>query len=319
VRLVLFVVLLIAQVVPAPAPGREPADPTPFVLGVLRHDGLVSPFAAFDGKRWDAPWPGDLRFIQLPISLDAVPRRWWGKAGSPAEMSVWTNGSPHGTLRLERPTMMRVMCDARLALTSSYRSKEAAPPPIVQPYPKDGLVISGSQTIGAIETLPRTAPEWIPTAIRLIEPFDRAELVNINSFTDWKHPIPRKERLKVPVELEMLYRAPMDAAGWTAYYVEAIKRYPPGKDDGDCGLMTSAMGWITAGPEGKSEVLLTARVTYCDRQDVTFVLPLGLITTRGKTYWIYQVSGYGREGYVVARPTPKLIEPQIYYEAGLCR
>jgi hypothetical protein len=318
VRLFLPVVLLIAQVVSPPAPGGQDADPGPFVLGVLRRDGLVSPFAAFDGKRWEAPWPGNLRYLELPISLEEVPGRWWGKPGAPAEMSVWADGSARGTLRLERPTMVRVMCDSRLALTSSYRSKEVAPPPVVQPYPKDGLAISGSQTIEAIEILPRTAPEWIPTALKLVEPFDRAELVAINAFTAWKHPIARKERQKVPVELEMLYRAPMDADGWTSYYVEAIKRYPPGPDDGDCGLITSAKGWITQGPDRKGRVLLTARVTYCDRRDVTFVLPLGLIKARGKNYWVYQLSGYGRETYVVARPRPQLIEPQIYYEAGFC-
>ena len=219
----------------------------------------------------------DLTDLKVPASLDQVPRRWWGKAGAPVGMSVWADGSRRGSLSLERPTMLRVMCDARLVLASDYKSREAAPPRTVQPYPKDGLAISGTQPIEAIETVPRTAPEWNSIAMRLIEPADRMETSSINAIPDWKHPVARRERQKIPVELEMLYRAPMDAAGWTAYYVEAVKRYPPGPDDEGCGLVTSLKGWITTGPDYKSHDSITARITYCDRKDLTFMLPLGLI------------------------------------------
>lgn len=321
-RLFPLIVFLIAQVVSPPAPAGHPTDPQRFVLGVLRRDGVVSPFAAFDGKRWTAPWPGDLRYLELPISFDAIPARWWGKAGVPVEMSVWSVGSRHGTLRLDRPTTLRVMCASRLALTSNYRSSEAAPPPMVQPYPKDGLAVSSSQPVEAIETVPRTSPDWVPAAVGLVEPFDRAEVTTVNAIPDWKHPVARKERGKVPVELEAMYRAPMDAPGWTAYYVEAVKRYPPGPADDGCGLMTSVRGWIAVGPDMRARTYRThlrANVTYCDRQNDTYMLPLGLIKTGGRTYWVYQLSGYGREGYVVDRPTPQIVEPQIHYEAGVCR
>jgi hypothetical protein len=214
--------------------------------------------------------------------------------------------------------MLQVMCEARLALTSSYRSKEPAPPPATHPYPKDGLAVSGGQTIGAIETLSASSPEWTQTAATLVEPFDRAEMASIYAFGGWSHPIPRKERQRVPVEVEALYRAPMDAAGWTAYYVEAVKRYPPGKADDGCGLVTYAKGWLTSGPDRKGRVVITARVTYCDRKDATFLLPLGLIEARGQSYWVYQLSGYSRESYFVARPKPKEIETPIFYDAGFC-
>lgn len=316
--LFLLLASLLTQAAPSQAPAPKAADPEPFVLGVLRRDGVVSPFAAFDGRSWSAPWPEALRYLEIPITLDAVPGKWWGKAGLPAEMTIWTNGSRRGTLRLGRPTTLRVMCATRLGLTSSYRATEPAPPPMEQPYPKDGLVISGGQMIEAIDSVPRTSPEWVPAAVSLIEPFDRAELAAINAFTDWKHPISRADRRKAPVELETMYRAPMDEPGWTAYYLEAIKRYPAGRDDGDCGLVTSAAGFAAIGPGGKHWFRLYARVTYCDRAGSTFMLPLGLIKARGRSHWIYQLSGYDREGYVVVHPTPSLIEPLIQYSVGTC-
>jgi len=318
VRSFLSLTLLAVLLAPPPAPVGQAADPTPFLLGVLRRDGFISPFAAFDGKNWSAPWPADLQYLKLPGSLEAVPGKWWGKAGARAELSLWADGVRRGAARLERVAVVPVTCGTRLALKSDYTSRDTAPPPTVQPYPKDGLAISGTQTIDAIETVPNTAPEWSSIAMKLVAPADQAETASIDAIPDWKHPFARRERQKIPVQIEMLYRAPMDAAGWTAYYVEAVKRYPPGPEDDDCGLVTSVKGWIRSGPEWKGQDLITARVTYCDRKGLTFMFPLGLIETRGRNYWVYQLSGYNREMYFVVRPTPRDIETQIGYEAGFC-
>ena len=313
--------LLLVVTMQASGVQRPPAvsdESAPFALGVLRRDGIVSPFAVFDGKDWTAPWPSDLRFIDLPISIESVPRKWWGKAGAISQMTAWVGGVNRGTLHLARPAIVRLMCEPRLGLISDYRPPQPAPPPGVQPYPKDGLAVSGDQRVEPIQVMSPTSSEWAPAAVQLLEPFDKAEQAAINAFLDWKHPIRRAERGKVPVELEAMYRAPMDRPGWVAYYVEAIKRYPPGPDDGDCGLITSAGGWIVVGPDGKRSTKLTARVTYCDRRGVTYLLPLGLIKAQGRTYWAYQLSGYGREGYGVIRPTPKELVPEAVYPAGSC-
>jgi hypothetical protein len=160
--------------------------------------------------------------------------------------------------------------------------------------------------------------EWAPVTALLLEPFAKAEDTAIEAFTAWQHPVRRNDRRKVPVKLETMYRAEMDQPGWAAYYVEAIKEYAPGPDDEDCGLVTSASGWIIAGPDGKRTTKLTARVTYCDRRGVTYMLPLGLIKARGRTYWAYQLSGYGREGYAIVHPMPKTIMQEVHYLAGSC-
>lgn len=315
---VLLLLVVTMQALGFPRPPAVSDGPAPFVLGVLRRDGVVNPFAVFDGKDWTAPWPSDPRFLDLPISIESIPQKWWGKAGAISQMTAWVGGVNRGTLHLERPAMVRLMCAPRLGVISDYRSPQPAPPPGVQPYPKDGLAVSGDQRVEPIDVLSPASPEWAPAAARLLEPFDKAEQAAISGFTDWKHPIARAERRKVSVELEAMYRAPMDQPGWVGYYVEAIKRYPPGPDDGDCGLITSAAGWIVAGPEAKGSTKLTARVTYCDRRGVTYMLPLGLIKAGGLTYWAYQLSGYNREGYGVSRPTPKEIVGEVAYSGGNC-
>jgi hypothetical protein len=315
VLLLLIVTMQVSGIQRAPSVSDESA---PLVLGVLRRDGIVSPFAAFDGKRWTAPWPSDLRSLELPISIESVPIKWWGRGGAVSEMAVWADGVNRGTLHLKQPIMLRSMCAWRLGLVSDYRTPQSAPPPDVQPYPKDGLAVSGDQRVERIEVLSSTSPEWATAAVQLLDQFDKAEQVAIDGFRDWKHPIRRAQRRKVPVEVEAMYRAPMDQPGWVAYYVEAIKRYPPGPDDGDCGLMTSAGGWMVVDQDGKRSTKLSARVTYCDRRGVTYMLPLGLIKVQARNYWAYQLSGYGHEGYGILRPTPKELVAEVQYSAGSC-
>lgn len=316
--LVLITAWLAASAVPSDPPPQKPVEAEPFTIGLLRRDAVVSPFATFDGNDWTTPWPAELRFLDVPISLDAVPRNWWGKTGALEQMTLWEGGERRAVVRLERPTTVGIMCSARLGLRSNYVSPLPAPPPSEQSYPKEGLVVSGSTAVEPIAVVPRTSPEWIASALLLVEPFDGAEARAAQAFTDWKHPFGRKERRNIPVELEALYKAPMDAAGWVAYRFQAVKRYAARAADRGCGLISSAVGWIAVGPAGKHWTQLAVRITYCDRMDDILTVPFGLIRARGRSYWIYQLSGYDREGYAVTRPTPKAIETDVQYAAGSC-
>jgi hypothetical protein len=75
---------------------------------------------------------------------------------------------------------------------------------------------------------------------------------------------------------------------------------------------------VRIGPKGKPLHDLGSRVTYCDRKGAGYMLPLGLMNVEGKTYWIYQISGYDREWFVVSRPTPREIQIHVDYPAGAC-
>jgi hypothetical protein len=290
----------------------------PFTIGLLRRDGVVTPFATFDGKAWTSPWPADLQSLGVPISLDTVPGKWWGKAGALTEMTLWAEGDRRGTVRLERPATVRIMCSARAGLRSNYVSSLPVPPPVERSFPKDGLVVSGSTAVEPIMVVPRSSPEWQTNELGMAKAFDQAETTAAQSFTQWKHPVGRAQRREVPVELEALYKAPMDAPGWVAYRFQAVKRYTPQPADSNCGLRSSGVGWIAVGPNGKHWTQLEVHITYCDRMDDVITLPFGLIRAGGRIYWVYQLSGYDREGYVIARPTPKGIERDVEYPAGFC-
>ena len=54
----------------------------------------------------------------------------------------------------------------------------------------------------------------------------------------------------------------------------------------------------------KTRTQLTARVTYCDRRGVRYMLPFGRFHIGPQQYWVYQFSGFDQEWYEVARMTP---------------
>ena len=328
-RLVIAAALLLALAPAMPAPVTSHADvrraraavaqrdAARFTVGVLRRDGVILPFASFD-RRWSAPWPSHIRGLELPITMDDVPKRWWGGTEPPAEMMAWTDGARAGAVRLDKPAMIPVMCEPRLVLRSDYKSPQPAPPLMAQPFPKDGLVTTGGPAIQALRSVDRASPDWSSAAVTILDSFNAAEERAARDFTSWRHPYPPGARERMTIQLEALYRAPMDEEGWSAYYVEAVRRFPPGPEDEGCGLVTLTSGWVRIDPKGRALLDLSSRITYCDRKGAGYMLPLGLMTIEEKTYWIYQVSGYDREWYVVARPTPRAIEIHVEYPAGSC-
>lgn len=295
-------------------------ESSPFLVGALRRDGIVIPFAAFDGKNWSAPWPGDLNTNDQPTTAAQVPRAWWGKTGPVSELSAWSNGVSRGRISVEpgKQPLLQVMCHRRVGLRTNYKSSEELPNAMVQPYPKDGLAVSGNQRVDPIRILTPESAEWTAAAREMTVDFDEAEERAAAAFTDWRHPFSKVERRRFVPRLEAMYAAPMDENGWTAYYIEAVRLYPPGPEDRGCGLVSSVNGWMAVDAKGKRSFNLRARITYCDREGVRFMLPLGLIEAAGKNYWVYQMSGYGRESYVVVRPRPKEIVTAVQYLAGNC-
>jgi hypothetical protein len=312
--------LLGLLVLPVHGEAPDAPDALPFLVAALRRDGVVIPFAAFDGKSWKAPWPLDVDPKDMPESLQDIPRGWWGRFGQPSELTPWANGVNRGVVRLhlEKPALLHVMCSTRVGIATDHRSPQPLPQPGAQPYPKDGLAVSGDQRVEPIQILTPESPEWAAALREMTVDFDAAEERAARTFTDWKHPFSGVERRRFRPQIEELFAAPMDEAGWTAYYLEAVRLYPPGPDDRGCGLVTSASGWMAVGPNGKRSFNLRARITYCDRDGVRYMLPLGLIKARDRSYWVYQMAGYGRESYVIVRPRPKEIITELQYPAGYC-
>jgi hypothetical protein len=294
-----------------------------FDLAVLRRDGIMVPFAAFNGREWTAPWPTSDENVPLPIALDDVPKKWWGPVGSVSPWTAWmVADASHRRLTLQKPAQVRVFCGGHIGVRTDYTGEpvDEREPSV----PKDALVVAGTpdevpvQPVFQISLLSQDAARLVKT---ITDEFNKQEAEAATHFTNWVHPYDRIERQAKPIELEAFYRVREHTPAhgeWLVSYVEAIRRFPAGPSDRDCGLITWVRGWVIEREGKKPDMHLGAKVTYCDREGVAFMQPLGHLSIDGEAYWVYQMSSWRDEIYTVARMRPDEVRPIVNVFGGGC-
>ncbi len=299
------------------APGQSDAPPR-LTLGVLRRDGFLLPFASVDRGDWTVPWPEPRSAGALPIGLADVPKKWWGAAGPAAKWTAWLTSGETRPLTLVKPVAIPVFCSTRLAIATDYTGGSF---PREDPtVPKDGLAIAGTAQLAPIDNVSVLSADARRLIGVITDDFNEQEAEAARRFTRWKHPFTPAQRQKVPIELEAFYRASEHTSRgtWTTSYVEAVRKFPPGPADHDCGLVTFAQAWIREQPGKAPDVDLGARVTYCDRADAAFMLPFGRLHLGDDVYWVYQTSSWSDELYTVSRMSPKETRPVVVVSGGFC-
>ncbi len=295
----------------APAPSAKEA----FALGVLRRDGVLLPFASYDGS-WSVDWP--YGSVTLPISLADVPKKWWGAPGPEAQWTAWLPGEVERPLKVRNLTTVPVFCDRRLAIQTDYVD---GPFEVRQPtVPKDGLATAGDVTLLPVTSVSADSPDAQELIRAITVDFNLEERLATRRFTRWEHPYKDAQRHKFPIEIEAFYRAHEKTARgeWDTTFVEAVRRFPPGEKDEGCGLITYARGWVRQQPGKRPDIDLGARITYCDREGVSFMQPFGRLILDDEVFWIYQLSSWRDEAYVVTRVRPKESRPVVAVSGGMC-
>lgn len=294
-----------------------------FELAVLRRDGIMIPFAAYSGHDWSAPWPPSDTSAPLPIGLNDVPKKWWGPVSPASTWTAWMIADESSRpLKIEKPQQVRVFCGGHLGVKTDYAGEpvDEREPSV----PKDALVVGGSGDLKVepIIQVSVLAPAVTDDILKTItEEFNREESLAAASFTNWGHPYSMDQRAAIPIQLESIYRfheRSQRDGEWVATYVEAIRRFPARASDRDCGLITWVRGWIIDRKGQKPDMHLSAKVTYCDREGVSFMQPLGHLSVDGENYWVYQMSSWRDEVYSVALMRPDEVRPILNVSGGGC-
>ena len=296
------------------------ADRKPFGVGVLRRDGILIPFASFDGRQWRRSWTPPSPDVAIPINVTSVPSDWWGKTGPLEEWQAWIGSTPR-TIRVTQPDALEVRCPMAAApprttplqvvLRTDYRADAPVPPPTALPYPKAGLAISPPQPIAPIAVLPIEGQPAREIAPALLEAFNKAER-RLESRVG--HPVSKRAREGRDPTIEAFY-AFGDSPRY--FYVEATRGYRELGDNG-CSALAWGTGWFVRDAKGYRSLETVVDLLNCDRFHASYMLPLGAIAIGDHLYWLAQFSGWDHERYVVIDLTPKNAEAVVSAYGGGC-
>jgi hypothetical protein len=288
-----------------------------FVVGALRRDGVIVPFAAFDGKRWSSPWPQPALELTVPVNLGAVPSRWWGPARRPLEtwqalLTAPPAAAPRA-LHVVQPDWVEAHCARQIGLRTDYTPDVPPPPRSVQPYPKDGIAVSPPHAVDPIAIIAPSDLEAQSLAPALLEAFNRAERVVEGRYG---HPIPRRSREGVTPTIEAVYAYGDHPR---TYYVEASRPYRElTKRSGECSAVAFGGGWFVRDGDAVQSLLTTVDLLACDRAGASYMFPLGVIREARRLFWLAQFSGFDHERFMVAEIKPKAVDAVLSVWGGGC-
>ena len=285
-----------------------------FAIGVLRRDGIVIPFATFDGKDWRGDWPPPKKHVDVPITVASVPKSWWWKLGPRTEWQAWLGAGAPRVLHVTQPDWFPAQCFRQVGLRTDYRPSRPVPPIDTQPYPKDGLAVSPPTDV---EPVAIAAPGAAAPAV--VEAFDRAEqsaLVHTWPRVGAVALVARARMGPVKIEARYVYGEPK---GRRVYYIEATRTYPDPQDAAACGAVTFGGGWFTADGAGPLTSLgFDTTIVKCDRYGLAYMLPLGVVRAGGRLFWVAQWSGWDYERYEIVEITSAKAEPVFAAWGGSC-
>jgi hypothetical protein len=284
----------------------------------LRRDGVVIPFAAFDGKNWSSSWPLPGLDVTVPINVRAVPARWWGPTGPVETWQAWLDkpGAPSleaRPVRVLNPDWVDVPCRRQIGLRTDYRAERQLPPPREQPYPKDGLAVAPDQPVDRIDIMPMESSDVRALLPELRGAFNLAERSIDEKYS---HPISRQSREGVDPTIEAVYAFGDNPR---VYYVEAARSYRQlPQRPGDCTAIGFGTGWFVRDGAGIRMLTMVVDLLNCDRYGASYMLPLGVLRLNDRRYWIAQFSGWDHERFVVLEITPKSVDVKVSVWEGSC-
>ena len=202
------------------------------------------------------------------------------------------------------PSVFRAFCQPRIGIRTSYRSARQLPPTSIDPFPKDGLAISGGVPLEPIETVKSSAPEWSAMASELA-----ARVRSCGGQDDWRRAFDGALETSAPghghgtrfrfASNPGIARRATSRDRWSRISRLRVSIRPGRPTRAAASRRSSAAGCIIATGNWPKSRICAASSTYCDRYGVTYMLPFGRVRPNKTTYWVFQLSGWESEWYEV--------------------
>ena len=282
-----------------------------FTVAIVRSDGALVPFAAYDAGRWERAWPEADEATDVK-AVDSVPSVWRRRAGRvPGVWRVWpASGAPGTQVQVNGVEVVEAHCQGQIALKTDLTSAKAQ-----HPF-KFGIAIdSASITVSAIEEVPRSDAQWAAAERAALASFSLLEAAQ----TTKDRAQPPRETPAPVAQIRALYRQ-MKAPRSPMYFV-AEKKYSTARSpqDAQCSAVTIMTGWLVPTDTGTYTVLdPKVFLTDCDAKEVRTAVPLGAFRVSNQLYWVIQEHGYEDESYLIAELRQSGIRYPIEVNGGGC-
>ena len=278
---------------------RPPPPRAAFSVGVLRRDGVVIPFAAFDGKRWSNDWPPPAPRLHSH-RLCGRARRAGGDRRAAASPGRRGPGSIRACFASCSRTGLTRTAFVRLASAPTTARRSGAAAPASSRIRRTASRFRRPQPVERIAIVRRTPTRRAGCPRRC-----RKHSTRPNARVDrhYGHPI---------VETRARRARPGHRSGLCGrrhpriYYVEATRRYRLlGQTANDCEAVAFGTGWFARDGVAVRSLDMAVDLLPCDRRGASYMLPLGAMRVADKLFWLAQFSGWNHERYVVVEFKPR--------------
>lgn len=210
-----------------------------FAVAIVRLDGSLVPFAAYDAGKWQRAWPEADEALDIKPPPDNVPSVWRRRGERvPTVWQAWpASGSAAVKAQVKGVEVAEAHCQHQVVLKTDLAGAKAEHPR------KLGIAIdTASVPVDAVEEVRRSDPEWA-TAEKVI-PARFSELETAQAAKD-RLPLPRETPAPVP-QFTVLYRQ-VKSPGSPMYFI-ARKTYrtAPYPPDPKCTAHNRSATWRVA-------------------------------------------------------------------------
>lgn len=256
----------------------QPSPAAPLALGLVSADGILVPFAVFDGATWEAAWGEPEDPIKLDGMIEArpsywrdrnqrVPQRWHIVARPPATTQA---------VNVLRSVIFDEHCQQQTGLLTDLRARRANPhEKALATDSRTGVALPIDLSSGALRG------GWQDLIDLMNAEIERQEAA-----------APRARGARQPLTVRVFADG---IAGARTLYYEAERSYGTGS-------AFIANGWVHAMSGAKPVVLhATALLDDAEGRPIVTRQPLGILRVGATAYWITQNHGYESEAVSVMR------------------
>ena len=279
-------------------------------LAIVRPDGHLVPFAAYDNGRWARAWPAADELTDDEPTFENIPSVWRRRGVAiPRTWQVWpTSGAQPIQARVKDVAIVDAHCGAQVALKTDLPSVKTDHPR------KFGVAVDPNHPVAAIEAVPQSDDAW-----------KSAERVIAGRLADLEGQRARADGVQLPAETPVpaariieLYRESRSARSPLYFVAEKPYRTARARWDPQCAAKTLMTGWLL---RANDRLILRAPrifLTDCDAKEARTAWPLGVLHLAGQSFWILQEHGYEDETYVVAEVGRASIGYPLTVNGGGC-